>query len=98
MSKTMCNGGVECIFNCIMCVETIGAAMLNLSWMKEEMNIFNSVETDTGGQLARFHLPRQARVAHAPTNRVKKHWTQREKLCLDKAGHVAAADWSGGFL
>ncbi|CAJ2645104.1 unnamed protein product [Trifolium pratense] len=43
-----------------MCVETIGAAMLNLSWMKEEMNIFNSVETDTGGQLARFHLPRQA--------------------------------------
>ncbi|MCI48114.1 hypothetical protein A2U01_0069357 [Trifolium medium] len=72
--------------------------MLNLSWMKEEMKIFNSVETDTGGQLARFHLPKTGACGTRAANRVKKHWTQREKFCLDKAGHVAAADWSGGFL
>ncbi|PNX70889.1 hypothetical protein L195_g057845 [Trifolium pratense] len=94
----MCNGDVECIFNCKIGVETIAATMLKLSWMKEMMKVFNSVETATGGQLARFNLACLARAQHARKMQLRKCFTRREKILWIKGSHVAAADWSGGFL
>jgi len=48
--------------------------------------------------VAASHLPKRARAAHAPTARVTRQKTRREKTKMDKVGHVALRDWLFEFL